>query len=57
MKPFVEYQVPGHGPSGRPKKTWRKSMEEDLATQGVNEAALDKNSWRSVIKHLTLQWK
>ena len=47
--------APGRRPRGRPKKTWKKLVEEDLRSAGVpEEAALDRVEWRAVINRLTL---
>jgi hypothetical protein len=50
-------EVEGRRPPGRPKKSWRKCVDEDLATLGVDEEdALDRTRWRGLIKRLT-PWK
>ena len=46
--------APGQWPPGRPKKTWRKNMQE---LEGVNlqeEQAQNRDQWKHVINRLTL---
>jgi hypothetical protein len=41
-------------PPGRPKKSWRRCVDEDLATLRVDEEdALDRARWRGLTKRLT----
>lgn len=48
-----DVEVPGCRPPGKPKKTWRK-YAENLAALGIDEEeALNRDSWRMVIEHLT----
>ncbi len=50
----VELDVEGRRPRGRPKKTWRKCVQEDLEALGAEEEdALDRENWKQVIKRLT----
>ena len=46
--------VPGRRPPGRPKKTWRKNMLEELASLNLQEElAQDRDQWKRVINRLT----
>ena len=61
LKNFKEPQVkimhteaPGRRPKGRPKKTWKECLKQDMAAAGVHEtAAEDRAEWRAVINRLT----
>ena len=47
-------QAPGRAPRGRPKKTWRKCVEDDMTDCETTEAdARDRVKWRGVINRLT----
>ena len=46
--------VDGRRPPGRPKKSWRKTVKEDMLFVGVQEDdALDRARWRRLIKRQT----
>ena len=48
-------EVPGRQPPGRPKKTWKKNMEEELNRfQLCAMQPQDRSEWRIIIDHLTL---
>ena len=47
-------EAPGHRPPGRPKKTWKKNMEELNRFQLRAVQAQDRSGWRSIIDRLTL---
>jgi len=46
--------APGRRPRGRPKKTWKQRVEEDLRIFGLSgEIATDRDQWSAVITRLT----
>ena len=46
--------APGRRPPGRPKKTWRRNMQEELESLNLQEEeALNRDQWKRVINHLT----
>ena len=48
-------EAPGRRPPGRPKKTWKKNMEEELKRfQLCAVQAEDRSEWRTIIDCLTL---
>ena len=50
----VGVEVAGRRPPGRPRKTWRRCVGEDLAALGIEEEeAMDRNSWKRIIDRLT----
>jgi len=52
MKKYIEYEVEGARPRGRPKKTWREIVEKDcLARQLNRKEAVDRNRWRKQIRN------
>ncbi len=47
-------EVEGRRPVGRPRKTWRKCIEQDLNQLGLREEmAQDRRQWRRVINRPT----
>ena len=49
-----ELIVEGRRPPGRPKKTWRRTIEEDMRMVGAQEEdAMDRDRWRGIIKRQT----
>jgi len=43
VKKCMEYEVEGTRPRGRPKKTWRETVEKDCQVHGLNrEDAMDR---------------
>jgi len=43
VKKFIEYEVEGAGPRGRPKKTWTEIVEKDCQARKLNmEDAVDR---------------
>ncbi len=44
-----EVEVEGRRPVGRPRKTWRKCIEQDLNQLGLRKMAQDRRKWRRVI--------
>ena len=49
-----QVEAPGRRPRGRPKKTWKECVNQDIAASGVQEtAAVDRAVWKTVIKRLT----
>jgi len=50
-KKYMEYEVEGARPRGRPKKTWRKIVAKDCPVRKLNgEDAMDPNRWRKQIR-------
>jgi len=50
----MNFEVEGIRPVGRPKKTWRKGVEEDMGELCINEEmARDRNQWRRLISRPT----
>ena len=46
--------APGRRPRGRPKKTWKDCVNQDIAAAGVQETeAEDRAVWRAAINRLT----
>jgi len=44
MKKYIEYEVEGARPRGRPKKNWREIVEKYCQVHGLNrEDAMDHN--------------
>ena len=51
VKKYMEYEVPGPRPRGRPKRTWREVVREDCQAHKINkEDAMDRCKWRKMIK-------
>ena len=51
VKKCMEYEVEGPRPRGRPKRTWRKVVQEDCQVHKLNkEDAMDRCKWRKMIK-------
>jgi len=51
MKKFMEYEVDGTRPRGRPKKTWKEIVEKDYQAHKLNrEDAVGHNRWRKQIR-------
>ena len=49
-----DWQVEGRRPRGRPKKSWSKTVEEDMRLLGIDEAlASDRRRWREVVNRPT----
>ena len=49
-------QVEGRRPRGKPKKSWMKTIEEDMRLLEINEALIsDRQSWREAVKRPTPQ--
>ena len=49
-----QVEAPGRRPRGRPRKTWKDCVNQDMAAAGVQEsAAADRAAWKIVIKRLT----
>ena len=47
-------EAPGRRPRGRPKKTWKDCVNQDIAAAGVQETeAGDRAVWRAAINRLT----
>ena len=48
-----QVEAPGRRPRGRPKKTWKECVNQDIAAAGVQEtAAADRAVWKTAIKRL-----
>jgi len=51
VKKYVEYEVEGARPRGRPKKTWREIVEKNCQVRGLNrEDAMDRSRWMKLIR-------
>jgi len=51
VKKYMEYEVEGPRPRGRPKRTWREVVREDCQARKINkEDAIDCFKWRNMIK-------
>jgi len=51
VKKFMEYEVEGPRPRGRPKRTWIEFVREDCKTRKLNKVdAMDRCKWRKVLK-------
>jgi len=51
VKKYMEYEVEGPRPRGRPKRTWREVVKEDCRACKLNkEDAADCSKWRKMIK-------
>jgi len=51
VKKFMEYEVEGARPRGKPKKNWREIMQKDCQAHMLNTAdAMDRNRCRKQIK-------
>ena len=47
----MEYEVKGTRPRGRPKKTWRETVEKHCQAHVLNrEDAMDHNRWMKQIR-------
>jgi len=48
----MEYEVEGARPRGRPKKTWRQTVEKGCQVHGLNrEDAMDRVGWMKRIRN------
>ena len=46
--------APGNRPRGRPRKTWKECVNQDMRAAGVQEStAEDRAAWNAVMKSLT----
>ncbi len=56
MPVFVlNFEVEGRKPPGKPRKTWRKVVEEDMRMLNVKEeVVMDRQQWRRFISRPTL---
>ena len=53
VKKFMEYEVEGSRPRGRPKRTWKEVVREECQARKLNkEDAVDHCKWRKVIKEV-----
>ena len=54
VRRVMDLEVDGRRPPGRPKKTWRKTVDDDMRLVGVREEdALDRGRWRAMTKRQT----
>ena len=54
LKRIMHIEAPGRRPRGRPKKTWKECLKQDMAAAGVQAtAAEDRAAWRAAINRLT----
>jgi len=51
VKKYMEYEMEGARPKGRPKKSWREIVEKDCQAHKLNkEGAVDRKRWRKQIR-------
>jgi len=51
MKKYMEYEVKGSRPRGRPKRIWREVVQKDCQARNLNrENAMDHGRWKKLIK-------
>jgi len=51
VKKYMEYEVEGFRPSGRPKRTWREVVQKDCQVRKLNrDDAMDHSRWKKLIK-------
>jgi len=51
VKKYMEYEVEGSRPRGRPKRTWRGVVQKDCQACKLNrEDAMDHSRWMKLIK-------
>ena len=44
--------APGRRPRGRPKKTWKQTVDEDLRELGLSgDSAMNRDEWRTIMNH------
>ena len=56
VREVFEMEVMGPRPVGRPRKSWRKCIDEELDRLGIRaECAQDRREWRTLIRRLTPQ--
>ena len=54
LKRVYDLDIGGRRPVGRPKKTWRKVVEEDMRTLNITEEAVeDRQRWKRLISRPT----
>ncbi len=50
LRRALNFEVEGRRPPGRPKKTWRKVVEEDMTMLNITEEmSMDRQQWRRLI--------
>ena len=50
LKRVYDLDIGGRRPVGRPKKTWRKVVEEDMRTLNITEETVeDRQRWKTLI--------
>ena len=53
---ITHLQVEGHRPRGRPKKSWQRTVEEDMTLMGIDAHLVsDRRGWREAIERPTPQ--
>jgi len=51
VKKYIEYEVEGSRPRGRPKRTWKEVVRKDCQARNLNkEDAMDRGRWKKLIK-------
>ncbi len=54
LRRALNIEVEGRRPPERPKKTWRKVVEEDIRMLDImEERAMDRQQWRRLISRPT----
>jgi len=51
VKKYMEYEVEGSRPRGKPKRTWREVVQKDCHTRNLKrEDGVDRGRWKKLIK-------
>jgi len=51
VKKYIEYEVEGSRPRGRPKRTWKEVVQKDCQARNLKkEDAMDRGRWKKLIK-------
>ncbi len=54
LRRALNFEVEGRRPPGRPKKTWRKVVEDDMRMLNITEEkAMDRQQWRRLLSRPT----
>ena len=56
LRKALEFQVSGQRKRGRPKKTWKKQVEEEIEKIGLKkENASDRSKWRMGVNKIAVR--
>ena len=50
LRVALDLEVSGKRKRGRPKKTWKKQVEEEIEKIGLKEDALNRSKWRDGVR-------